>query len=65
MKISNKFFQNLESVWSLTREIDPHGSFLGQAVFSRVDADTILYQETGELTLAEGQIRRRCHCGLF
>jgi len=52
----NEIFENWLGKWALTRKIDPHGSFAGQAVFSRVDDNTILYQETGELTLVEGHV---------
>lgn len=56
ISINNRIFKTLLDTWELSRSIEPHGSFLGHAVFFQVDDRTLSYQEMGEMTLSEGHV---------
>ena len=48
-------FEWLLGEWSLEREIPGRGSMKGRARFTLLDAETALYEESGELCLDGGQ----------
>ena len=48
-------FEGLLGDWSLEREIPGRGRMKGRARFTLLDAETALYEESGELCLEGGQ----------
>ena len=48
-------FEGLLGDWSLAREIPGRGRMKGRARFTLLDAETALYEESGELCLEGGQ----------
>lgn len=52
--IIDNLFLFFAGEWSLSREIDPHGSFEGSAMFTQIDDNTLQYEEQGVLQLKEG-----------
>ncbi|MEM8833121.1 MAG: DUF6314 family protein [Pseudomonadota bacterium] len=51
-----QIFKSFEGQWRLERQIDPHGHFNGTASFSKIDDVTLLYEETGTLSLEAGEV---------
>ena len=58
MGVADGVFEGLLGEWSLEREIPGRGRMKGYARFTRLDAETALYTESGELCLEGGQTLR-------
>jgi len=55
MSVAGGVFEGLLGEWSLEREISGRGCMKGFARFTRLDGETALYEESGELCLEGGQ----------
>jgi hypothetical protein len=54
--LAEKVFALLEGEWSIERVIEPGGHFIGMSSFRPMERDVLVYRESGQLVIGDGQI---------